>query len=153
VAASHSRTVPSTLVLVSKRASGLNATPLTASVWPVSGEPCGCPEAASHNRTVPSTLAVASSCPSGLNAAPFTVLVWPVSGEPCGCPVAAFHNRTVASALVVASSRPLGLNATPVDGYFRFATVFVRSTMALRTSCSVPEGTPHVSDHSAKSMV
>ena len=37
VSASHSRTVPSTLAVASRCPSGLNATPITASVWPVSG--------------------------------------------------------------------------------------------------------------------
>ena len=48
--------------------SGLNATPYTAPVWPVSGAPIGWPVSASHSRTVASALAEASRCPSGLNA-------------------------------------------------------------------------------------
>ena len=76
--------------------SGLNATPLTQPVWPVSGWPTGWPVSASHSRTVPSALALASSVPSGLNATPLTKPVWPVSGWPSGCAgVAASHSRTV----------------------------------------------------------
>ena len=80
VSASHSRTVLSSLALASRCPSGLNATPLTAPVWPVSGSPRGWPVSASHSRTVPSALALARRCPSGLNATPFTPPVWPVSG-------------------------------------------------------------------------
>ena len=70
VAASHSRTVSSSLAEASRCPSGLNATPHTAPVWPVSGAPIGWPVAGSHSRTVPSALAEASRCPSGLNATP-----------------------------------------------------------------------------------
>ena len=75
--------------------SGLNATPATAPVWPVSGAPIGWPVAASHSRTVLSSLLLASRRPSGLNATPDTAAVWPVSGAPIGRPVSGFHSRTV----------------------------------------------------------
>ena len=48
--------------------SGLNATLVTVSVWPVSGWPMGWPVAASHSRTVLSPLPEAIRVPSGLNA-------------------------------------------------------------------------------------
>ena len=54
--------------MASRCPSGLNATPYTASVWPVSGAPIGWPVSASHSRTVSSSPALASRCPSGLNA-------------------------------------------------------------------------------------
>ena len=49
---SHSRTVPSQLADASLSPSGLNATPLTTPVWPVSGAPSGLRVPASHNRIV-----------------------------------------------------------------------------------------------------
>ena len=59
----------STLALASLCPSGLNATPVTVSVWPVRGAPSW-PVSAFHNRTVLSSPALASRCPSGLNATP-----------------------------------------------------------------------------------
>ena len=82
MSAFHSRTVPSTPAVASRCPSGLNATPVTGPVWPVSGSPRGWPVSGFHSRTVPSSLAVASRCPSGLNATPVTGPVWPVSGSP-----------------------------------------------------------------------
>ena len=67
--------------VASNRPSGLNATPDTTPVWPVSGWPCGWPVATSHSRTVRSAPAVASSRPSGLNATSHTMPVWPVSSR------------------------------------------------------------------------
>jgi hypothetical protein len=60
--------------------SGLNATLLTVSLWPVSDPPIGLPVEASHSRTVWSKLAEAIVLPSGLNTTPRTVPVWPVRG-------------------------------------------------------------------------
>ena len=54
--------------------SGLNATLITASVWPVSGAPIGWPVSASHTRTVRSSLPETMRVPSGLNATLFTRL-------------------------------------------------------------------------------
>ena len=45
--------------------SGLNATLITSSVWPVSGAPIGWPVAASHSRTVLSPLPEAMRVPVG----------------------------------------------------------------------------------------
>ncbi len=59
--------------------SGLNATLITASVWPVSGWPTGWPVSASHSRTVLSQLPETMRCPSGLNATLVTALG--VAGE------------------------------------------------------------------------
>ena len=56
VSASHTRTVLSPLPETMRVPSGLNATAITASVWPVSGGPIGWPVAASHTRTVLSLL-------------------------------------------------------------------------------------------------
>ena len=78
VAGSHSRTVPSSPAEASRRPSGLNATAITAPVWPVRVA-CSAPVAGSHSRTVPSSLAEASSRPSGLNATAITAPV--VAGE------------------------------------------------------------------------
>ena len=75
VAVSHSRAVLSTLVVASSLPSGLNATPITGSVWPIRIR-VRAPVAVSHSRAVLSTLAVASRLPSGLNATPCTT--------PCG---------------------------------------------------------------------
>ena len=93
VAASHSRSVLSSLPETMRCPSGLNATPVTASVWPVSGAPTGWPVPASYTRTVLSTLPEAMCLPSGLNATPVTASVWPVSGAPTGWPVPASHTR------------------------------------------------------------
>jgi hypothetical protein len=60
----------SALFVASRVPSGLNTTSFTASVWPTSGLPMGCPVATFHNRTVVSKLEVASRMPSGLNARP-----------------------------------------------------------------------------------
>ena len=48
----HNRTVLSSPAVASRCPSGLNATLVTASVWPVSGSPTGWPVSASHSRTV-----------------------------------------------------------------------------------------------------
>ena len=61
--AGHNRTVVSSLADAKRRPSGLNATPVTAEVWPVSGAPTGCPVSASHSRTVVSSLADAKQTP------------------------------------------------------------------------------------------
>ena len=111
VSAFHNRTVLSPLAEARRCPSGLNATPNTRSVCPVSGWPIGWPVSAFHNRTVSSQLAEASRCPSGLNATLNTASVCPVSV--CrGWPVSASHNRTVWSPLAEASRCPSGLNAT-----------------------------------------
>jgi hypothetical protein len=52
-------TVPSIAPLMKVLVSGLNATLLTAAVWPVSGLPMGSPDAAFHNLMAWSPLAVA----------------------------------------------------------------------------------------------
>src|SRR5918998_1681527 len=71
---SHSRTVRSLLALARVRPLGLNATPVTVLVWPVSGPPRGRRERKSHSRTVASALALALALarvrPLGLNATP-----------------------------------------------------------------------------------
>ena len=92
--------------------SGLNATLITAPVWPVSGAPIGWPVSASHSRTVLSSLPETMRVPSGLNATLATAPVWPVSGAPIGWPVSASHSRTVLSALPETMRVPSGLNAT-----------------------------------------
>nr|VTP05323.1 hypothetical protein BIN_B_05165 [Mycobacterium kansasii] len=68
VAASHNRSVLSSLPETMRRPSGLNATLSTGAVWPVSGAPTGLPVAASHNRSVLSAPPEAMRRPSGLNA-------------------------------------------------------------------------------------
>ncbi len=70
--ASHSRTVLSQLALAIVRPSGLNATDLTGSSWPLRGVPIAAPLFASHSRTVLSLLALAIVRPSGLNATDLT---------------------------------------------------------------------------------
>ena len=57
--------------------SGLNATLVTASVWPVIGGPTGWPDPASQRRRVLSLLAETMRRPSGLNA---TLLITPPVG-------------------------------------------------------------------------
>ena len=71
VAVSHSRTVWSSLAVARWRPSGLNATAVTAPVWPVRVAVV-VPVAVSHSRTVWSSLAVARWRPSGLNATAVT---------------------------------------------------------------------------------
>src|SRR6476646_10316785 len=107
----HTRSVLSWLAETMREPSGLNATPVTQSVWPVSGGPMGWPVSASHSRTVlspPETMRF----PSGLNATLYTAPVWPVSGAPMGWPVSAFHIRRVLSSLPETIRLPSGLNAT-----------------------------------------
>ena len=115
--AGQSRTILSALAEASRCPSGLNATPNTAPVWPVSGRRdadrfagVGDPTAAPCCRRS----AEASRCPSGLNATLVTAPVWPVSGSPTGWPVSASHSRTVLSSPAEASRCPSGLNATLV---------------------------------------
>ena len=78
MSAFHNRTVPSSPAVASRCPSGLNATLVTLSVWPVRGSPTGWPVSAFHSRTVVSSPAEASRCPSGLNATLSTARVWPV---------------------------------------------------------------------------
>ena len=65
MSAFHSRTVLSELAEAMRCPSGLNATPVTAPVWPVSGAPRGWPVSAFHSRTVSSSLAEAMPVPVG----------------------------------------------------------------------------------------
>src|ERR1700724_3636698 len=94
---SHSRTIPSSLLLASSRPSALSATPWTGPVCPCNVASSR-PVLASHNRTVLSALPLASSRPSALSATPQTPLVCP-SSVANGRPVLASHSRTVPSAL------------------------------------------------------
>src|SRR3954467_12811452 len=65
VAVSHSRTVRSSLVVASRAPWGLNATPRTALVWPVSGAPWGWPVAGAPSRTGTRALVVGRwRCPT-----------------------------------------------------------------------------------------
>src|ERR1700684_3506014 len=67
---SHSRTVPSLDPVTTRRPSGLNATLITRSGWPMEAiDPAGL---VSHSRTVLSQDAVTMRLPSGLNAALLT---------------------------------------------------------------------------------
>ena len=94
--------------------SGLNATPVTAPVWPVSGAPTGWPVSASHSRTVSSPLADGQPVPVGAERhTAYTVPVWPVSGAPTGWPVSAFHSRTVPSPLAGGQPVPVGAERHP----------------------------------------
>src|SRR4029079_17322536 len=70
--AGHTRSVASLLAAARRRPSGLNATLVTASVWPVSGLPRGWPVSAPHSRTVASSLALASRCAPGAKRTPHT---------------------------------------------------------------------------------
>src|SRR3989442_828391 len=109
--ASHSRTIPSSLLLASSRPYALSATRRTPLVWPCNVD-SNRPLLASHSRTVLSWLPLASSCPSAESATPRTPLAWPcnvASSRPLG----ASHRRTVPSSLLLASIRPLGLIAAP----------------------------------------
>ena len=96
--------------------SGLNATELTQSVWPVSGVPDLA--AAGHvpqpHRAV-AALPLARVLPSGLNATELTVPVWPVSGR-ADLAVAGHvpQPHRARRRLPVARVRPSGLNATEV---------------------------------------
>src|SRR5690349_2990828 len=97
----HNRTVSSMLPEAKVRPSGLNATPLTAPVWPCSW-PRGPGWAGSvrfHNRTVKSVLAEAKVCPSGLNTTLYTGPLWPrrESTKAGRAGSVRFHNRTVES--------------------------------------------------------
>ena len=139
VVTSHSRTVPSRCRWPAVVPSGLNATALTASVWPVRGRRCGRPVATSHSRTVPSSLPVASSVPSGLNATDrHRVGVAGQRGADRGGRSATSHSRTVLSALPVASGVPSGLNATAAH---RAGVAGERAADAAGRSVSVPQ--PH----------
>src|SRR5262249_53552704 len=76
VAASHTRTVPSSPAetMMSRSAAWPVATACTGPVWPVSGSPVGSPVAASH--TPPAVLAsgaddVAACCPADRHRPPF----------------------------------------------------------------------------------
>ena len=78
----HSRTVPSEPALASSLPSGLNATPYTPALGPVTagrGVPEGWRVTVFHSRSVPEEPTVAISLPSGLNATgsfkPFCTLV------------------------------------------------------------------------------
>ena len=150
VSASHNRIVLSALAEASRCPSGLNATPYTGPVCPVSGAPIGWPVSASHTRTVASKLAEASRCPSGLNATLLTRPVCPVSGAPIGWPVSASHNRIVLSALAEASRCPSGLTATPKlrSGVAMIVRVVTLFTTALNRAPSSGVG---VSDREASS--
>jgi hypothetical protein len=64
----HKRTVWSSLPLARVEPLGLNATLVTASVWPVSGGSRGCWVVVFHNRTEPSAMPAARIEPSGFNA-------------------------------------------------------------------------------------
>ena len=92
--------------------SGLNATPVTPSVCPLSVS-SSWPVAASQTLTVSSQLAEARRLPSGLNATPVTSPVCPLSVS-SSWPVAASQSLTVWSQLAEARRLPSGLNATPV---------------------------------------
>ena len=95
--------------------SGLNATPDTASLCPVSGSPRGFPVVASQRITVLSLDAEASVLPSGLNATPFTGPLCPASGSPRGLPRGRRpRGSTVLSSDAEARVLPSGLNATPL---------------------------------------
>jgi len=74
VAASHRRTVPSSLPLATVWPSGLKATAHTWSPWPVRTASCF-PVVVSHSRTVRSSLLLARVRPSGPKASALTVLV------------------------------------------------------------------------------
>ena len=100
----------SQLALASVSPSGLNATPVTASVCPVRVA-LGRPVTASHSHPVLLSSPLANIVPSGLNATLVTTPVCPVRVVLC-CPVSASHSCTVRS-FPVASVSPSGLNATP----------------------------------------
>src|SRR6266481_1249643 len=74
VTGSHTPIVPLLLALASSLLSGLNATPATLPLEPVSAWMVlmGWPVTGSHSRTVRSPSALASSLPSALNATPAT---------------------------------------------------------------------------------
>ena len=98
VSAFHNRTVLSQLAEASRCPSGLNATPITLSVCPVSGAPMGWPVSAFHNRTVLSSPAAGQPMAVGAKGHTYSPRRWcPVRGAPIGWPVSAFHNRTVLS--------------------------------------------------------
>ena len=93
--------------------SGLNATPVTLPVCPLSVS-SSWPVAASQSLTVWSPLAEARRLPSGLNATPVTLPVCPLSVS-SSWPVAASQSLTVWSSLAEASRLPSGLNDTLID--------------------------------------
>ena len=111
LAASHSRTVLSSLPLASARPSGLKATLHDAVL--VAGELeqfLAAGRLPQPHRFVDSCRWPAR-CPSGLKATLETVLWWPVNWS-SSLPVATSHSRTVLSELPLASARPSGLKAT-----------------------------------------
>jgi hypothetical protein len=65
--------------------SGEKATDVTESEWPLSGSPCGAPEAASQSRTVMSPEPDATSLPSGEKATDLTQSKW--SSSVCSAPL------------------------------------------------------------------
>ena len=109
VSAFHSRTVSSALAVASRCPSGLNATPVTASVWPVERGAeglagVGVPQPhrvvdAGAGQPVPvgAERHVCSPSRCGRSA-----------GRRAGWPVSAFHNRTVLSSLAAGQPVPVG---------------------------------------------
>src|SRR5882724_2545976 len=89
---------------------GLNATPKTAAVCPVSSL-VHVPVRASHSRGGRSALTVAILLPSGLKGAANTASSCPLSVY-VSSPVAEFHTRAVLSSLAVLSRAPSGLKDT-----------------------------------------
>ena len=111
VAASHSRTSPSSPPAARNFPPGLNASALTAAGPAAMVVPASCWVVASHSWTVPSLLAAATVAPSGLNVTASTGLRSELIGAPISCWVATSHSRTFPSPPPVASVAPSGLNA------------------------------------------
>ena len=102
----------SLLAVASGCPSGLNATAVTAPVWPVSGAPSGWPVCGVPQPHRAVGAGGGQRCPSGANATPVTAPVWPVSGGRAGVrsrPTAAPSGRRWRWP----AGCPSGANATP----------------------------------------
>ena len=132
--------------------SGLNATLITASVWPVSGGPIGWPVSASHTRTVLSTPPETMRVAVGAERHTEHRSVWPVSGCADGLAGVGVPHPHVLSPLPETMRLPSGLNATlftasvwPVSGCADRAGRWPRPTPApscphCRRRCAWPSG-------------
>jgi hypothetical protein len=107
---SHTRAVPSSDAVTTRRPSALNDADFTAPSCPSSTMPTGRDPDRSHTRAVPSLEAVTTRPPSALNDAAVTGPACPSSTVAAGRGPDRSHTRAVWSADAVTTRRPSGLN-------------------------------------------